>query len=158
MKKNLLTMLAAILICGLTVTTMSACSSDDDKNDKADATVEKEKINKGDLCYRLFIKHGFIWGGSWRTVKDYQHFEYHPKHRSNRRTHGRRSRCRVRHCVSWETIPLRLWGLLGRRMIKIWGDSARMSRICCIFAAEKFKTTANMPYISPTHTPPPAKP
>ena len=36
------------------------------------------KINKGDLCYRLFIKHGFIWGGSWRTVKDYQHFEYHP--------------------------------------------------------------------------------
>ena len=131
MKKNLLTMLAAILICGLTVTTMSACSSDDDKNDKADATVEKEimyavqisdnvlkvanvevnyvdqtgakkkdgsrivepangkpyadrskqfryKINKGDLCYRLFIKHGFIWGGSWRTVKDYQHFEFHP--------------------------------------------------------------------------------
>ena len=30
MKKNLLWMLAAILICGLTVTTMSACSSDDD--------------------------------------------------------------------------------------------------------------------------------
>ena len=42
MKKNILWMLAAILICGLTVTTMSACSSDDDKNDKADATVEKE--------------------------------------------------------------------------------------------------------------------
>ena len=42
MKKNVLTMLAAILICGLTVTTLSACSSDDDKNDKADATVEKE--------------------------------------------------------------------------------------------------------------------
>ena len=30
MKKNILWMLAAILICGLTVTTMSACSSDDD--------------------------------------------------------------------------------------------------------------------------------
>ena len=30
MKKNLLSMLAAILICGLTVTTLSACSSDDD--------------------------------------------------------------------------------------------------------------------------------
>ena len=45
MKKNILWMLtglAAILICGLTVTTLSACSSDDDKNDKADATVEKE--------------------------------------------------------------------------------------------------------------------
>ena len=45
MKKNILWMLtglASILICGLTVTTMSACSSDDDKNDKVDATVEKE--------------------------------------------------------------------------------------------------------------------
>ena len=42
MKKNILWMLAAILICGLTVTTLSACSSDDDKSDKADATVEKE--------------------------------------------------------------------------------------------------------------------
>ena len=38
----MLTGLASILICGLTVTTLSACSSDDDKNDKADATVEKE--------------------------------------------------------------------------------------------------------------------
>lgn len=33
------------------------------------------KIEKGDLCYRLFIKHGFKWGGSWPKVKDYQHFE-----------------------------------------------------------------------------------
>ena len=37
------------------------------------------KIEKGDLCYRLFLKHGFSWGGSWRTKKDYQHFEYHPQ-------------------------------------------------------------------------------
>ena len=36
------------------------------------------KIDKGDLCYKLFTKYGFIWGGSWRTMKDYQHFEYHP--------------------------------------------------------------------------------
>ncbi len=35
----------------------------------------KYKITKQDLCYRLFIQHGFRWGGSWRTVKDYQHFE-----------------------------------------------------------------------------------
>ncbi len=42
MKKNLLWMLAAIFVCGLTAVTLSACSSDDDKNDKADATVEKE--------------------------------------------------------------------------------------------------------------------
>lgn len=32
-------------------------------------------INTNDLCYRLFIQHGFRWGGAWRTVKDYQHFE-----------------------------------------------------------------------------------
>ncbi len=35
----------------------------------------KYKITKSDLCYRLFIQHGFRWGGSWRTLKDYQHFE-----------------------------------------------------------------------------------
>lgn len=33
------------------------------------------KIDKGDLCYRLFIQHGFRWGGSWKSLKDYQHFE-----------------------------------------------------------------------------------
>ena len=33
------------------------------------------KLEKGDLCYRLFIKHGFKWGGSWTNSKDYQHFE-----------------------------------------------------------------------------------
>ncbi len=35
----------------------------------------KYKITKQDLCYRLFIKHGFKWGGAWRSLKDYQHFE-----------------------------------------------------------------------------------
>ena len=33
------------------------------------------KIDKNDLCYRLFQAHGFSWGGSWRSVQDYQHFE-----------------------------------------------------------------------------------
>lgn len=33
------------------------------------------KIDKGDLCYRLFIEHGFAWGGNWLSLKDYQHFE-----------------------------------------------------------------------------------
>ena len=33
------------------------------------------KIERGDLLYKLFVKHGFRWGGAWRTVKDYQHFE-----------------------------------------------------------------------------------
>jgi len=35
----------------------------------------KYKIKKGDLCYRLFIKYGFKWGGNWKSLKDYQHFE-----------------------------------------------------------------------------------
>lgn len=32
-------------------------------------------IRRGDLCYRLFRKYGFTWGGDWRHHKDYQHFE-----------------------------------------------------------------------------------
>jgi len=32
-------------------------------------------IQKGDLCYNLFIEHGFTWGGEWKSVKDYQHFQ-----------------------------------------------------------------------------------
>ena len=35
----------------------------------------KYKITQQDLCYRLFVKHGFKWGGAWRSLKDYQHFE-----------------------------------------------------------------------------------
>ncbi len=33
------------------------------------------KIEKDDLCYRLFKERGFIWGGDWTNSKDYQHFE-----------------------------------------------------------------------------------
>ncbi|MCQ2153465.1 MAG: M15 family metallopeptidase [Bacteroidales bacterium] len=33
------------------------------------------KIEKGDLCYRLFTSRGFKWGGDWKSLKDYQHFE-----------------------------------------------------------------------------------
>lgn len=33
------------------------------------------KIDENDLCYKLFVKHGFTWGGNWNSVKDYQHFE-----------------------------------------------------------------------------------
>ena len=33
------------------------------------------KIDKNDLCYKLFIKKGFEWGGDWSDRKDYQHFE-----------------------------------------------------------------------------------
>ena len=33
------------------------------------------KIDRTDLCYKLFREHGFAWGGAWRSVRDYQHFE-----------------------------------------------------------------------------------
>ena len=33
------------------------------------------KISRNDLLCRLFRQHGFKWGGDWRTVKDWQHFE-----------------------------------------------------------------------------------
>ena len=33
------------------------------------------QIVKGDLCYRLFRQHGFLWGGEWLSGKDYQHFQ-----------------------------------------------------------------------------------
>ena len=33
------------------------------------------KIDKNDLAYKLFTAHGFTWGGDWKSLKDYQHFE-----------------------------------------------------------------------------------
>ena len=33
------------------------------------------KITHADKAYQLFTANGFRWGGAWRTVKDYQHFE-----------------------------------------------------------------------------------
>lgn len=36
------------------------------------------KIDTDDLCCRLFLQHGFVWGGNWNNVKDYQHFQKSP--------------------------------------------------------------------------------
>ena len=33
------------------------------------------KIDENDLCYKLFMEHGFTWGGNWNSSKDYQHFQ-----------------------------------------------------------------------------------
>ena len=42
----------------------------------ADRTVNfPYKIDENDLCYKLFMKHGFTWGGNWNSSKDYQHFQ-----------------------------------------------------------------------------------
>lgn len=33
------------------------------------------KIESYDLCCKLFRQYNFEWGGDWKTIKDYQHFE-----------------------------------------------------------------------------------
>lgn len=33
------------------------------------------KIDEDDFCKEVFTSFGFRWGGNWRSVKDYQHFE-----------------------------------------------------------------------------------
>lgn len=44
--------------------------------DYVDRSVDfPHKIDHDDLCYQLFIEHGFTWGGDWTHSKDYQHFE-----------------------------------------------------------------------------------
>lgn len=34
----------------------------------------KMMIHKNDKAYKIFNKHGFCWGGEWKSMKDYQHF------------------------------------------------------------------------------------
>ncbi len=47
----------------------------------ATAYVSRTKLKKGmishsDYAYKLLKKRGFKWGGDWKSLKDYQHFEY----------------------------------------------------------------------------------
>lgn len=37
--------------------------------------VRKGMIIKGDACYSAFKKRDWSWGGEWKNIKDYQHFE-----------------------------------------------------------------------------------
>lgn len=32
-------------------------------------------IVEGEACYRIFKEKGWVWGGDWASLKDYQHFE-----------------------------------------------------------------------------------
>lgn len=41
----------------------------------AEDAYERHMINHDDLCYQLFIAHGWSWGGDWADPIDYQHFE-----------------------------------------------------------------------------------
>ena len=38
-------------------------------------SIRKGMIVKGDVCYNAFKKRGWTWGGEWKSLKDYQHFE-----------------------------------------------------------------------------------
>ena len=38
-------------------------------------TANPYRIDHEDLAYQLFTSHGFAWGGDWKSLKDYQHFE-----------------------------------------------------------------------------------
>jgi hypothetical protein len=41
-----------------------------------DRTVQRPgMISHGDRIWRAFTEHGFTWGGDWKSLKDYQHFE-----------------------------------------------------------------------------------
>lgn len=45
----------------------------------ADRSVENPYYLTGeDLCTKLFLEHGFSWGGDWEGSKDYQHFSKAP--------------------------------------------------------------------------------
>lgn len=44
--------------------------------DYADRTTSfPYKIDEDDLCYKLFVRHGFTWGGNRNSDKAYQHFQ-----------------------------------------------------------------------------------
>ena len=37
--------------------------------------ISPDKIAEDAPCCREFLRHGFTWGGHWKSLKDYQHFE-----------------------------------------------------------------------------------
>jgi hypothetical protein len=41
-------------------------------------SLRRGMIEAGDIVHRAFISRGWTWGGSWRSVKDYQHFQFSP--------------------------------------------------------------------------------
>lgn len=43
--------------------------------DRSNDPENRHMITHDDLCYKLFMEHGFTWGGDWQNPIDYQHFE-----------------------------------------------------------------------------------
>ncbi len=49
--------------------------SHENANDYIDRTTGlPHVITEEDICYQIFTKYGFSWGGAWTNTKDYQHF------------------------------------------------------------------------------------
>jgi peptidoglycan L-alanyl-D-glutamate endopeptidase CwlK len=36
---------------------------------------DNDKISDWDECVKIFLKHGWSWGGNWKTFKDMPHFD-----------------------------------------------------------------------------------
>jgi hypothetical protein len=50
--------------------------SPDNATEYVDRTLDcKYYIQKDDVIYKIFSKHGFTWGGDWTSSLDYQHFQ-----------------------------------------------------------------------------------
>jgi len=49
---------------------------------KHNTSKDKAMIIKNDYIIQLFKERGWKWGGNWRTIKDYQHFEKSVKNRA----------------------------------------------------------------------------
>ena len=50
--------------------------SPDNAGEYVDRTLDCEYyIQKDDVIYKIFLKHGFTWGGDWTSSLDYQHFQ-----------------------------------------------------------------------------------
>ncbi len=50
--------------------------SHENANDYIDRTTGlPHVITEQDVCYQIFTKYGFTWGGAWTNIKDYQHFQ-----------------------------------------------------------------------------------
>lgn len=43
--------------------------------DRKNRTDIPYKIDRESLVYKLFLEHNFHWGGDWRSLQDYQHFQ-----------------------------------------------------------------------------------
>ena len=59
-----------------TINNVTVCEPENGKNYQNRKKDFEHKIESGDLCYKIFKRYGFLWGGEWINSKDYQHFQY----------------------------------------------------------------------------------